>query len=122
MTNQEIVTNFLNGFNNPVQIQESLNSLADDYRFKNPVIELHSKEEFIALAKEIAKVLTGIDILHTVENGDWVGTFYEFKSSLPGLETNIASEWFRLENCVIQESHLIYDATEWRKVYTQMSN
>lgn len=30
MTNQEIVTKFLNGFNDPEEIQESLALLADD--------------------------------------------------------------------------------------------
>ncbi|MCG8331873.1 MAG: nuclear transport factor 2 family protein [Chitinophagales bacterium] len=120
MTNQEVVQQFLNGFNNPAEIQASLNLLADDYKFKNPMLELNSKAEFIALAQEIGAVLTGVNVIGTAENGDWVATFYEFKSSIPGLESNMASEWFRLENGIIKESHLIYDASEWRKVYEQM--
>jgi predicted SnoaL-like aldol condensation-catalyzing enzyme len=88
MTNQEIVVKFLNGFNNPTQIQESLDLLADDYKFKNPIVELKSKAEFIVLAQEIGSVLTGIKIIGTAENGDWVATFYEFKSSIPGVEMN----------------------------------
>ncbi len=121
MTNQQIVEKFLNGFNVPSEIQESLNLLADDYKFKNPMVELNSKEEFIALAQEIGAVIKGIDIINISENGDWVATFYNFKSSIPGLESNIASEWFRLENGIIKESHLIYDASEWRKFYEQMN-
>lgn len=120
MTNQEVVQQFLNGFNNPAEIQASLNLLADDYKFKNPMLELNSKAEFIALAQEIGAVLTGVNVIGTAENGDWVATFYEFKSSIPGLESNMASEWFRLENGIIKESHLIYDASEWRKIYEQM--
>jgi len=85
MTNQEIVKKFLNGFNNPMQIQKSLDLLADDYKFKNPMVKLNSKSEFIALAQEIGAVLTGINIINTAENGDWVATFYEFKSSILGL-------------------------------------
>ena len=120
MTNQEIVTRFLNGFNDPTQIQGSLDLLAEDYKFKNPMVELNSKTEFMGLAKEIGAVLTGINVIHIAENGDWVATFYDFTSSIPGLESNTASEWFRLENGVIKESHLIYDTTDWRKVYAQM--
>lgn len=120
MTNTAIVQKFLEGFNHPEKIQTSLALLADDYHFKNPLVELHTKTEFIALAQGISQVLTGLDILHTAENGEWVAVSYEFKSSLPGLERNLASEWFRLKNGIIQESHLIYDASEWRKVYATM--
>lgn len=120
MTNQEIVTKFLNGFNDPTQIQESMALLADDYSFKNPLVNLNSKAEFIALAQEIGAVITGIRISNVSESGDWVATLYDFKSSISGLETNIASEWFRLENGIIKESHLIYDASEWRKFYQQL--
>ena len=121
MTNQEIVEKFLNGFNNPEKIQESLALLADDYHFKNPMVELDSKVAFIAVAQEIGAVLTGVNVMSTAENGDWVATYYEFKSSIPDLESNRASEWFRLENGLIKESHLIYDASKWRKVYEQMN-
>ncbi len=122
MTNQEIVKKFLNGFNNPAQIQKSLDLLADDYKFKNPMVELNSKVEFIKLAQEMGAVITGIDIINISENGNWVATFYNFKSSIPGLESNIASEWFKLENGIIKESNLIYDTSEWRKFYEQMKD
>ncbi|WP_108866737.1 nuclear transport factor 2 family protein [Aquimarina aquimarini] len=120
MTNQEIVKKFLNGFNDPARIQESLRVLADDYKFKNPMVELNSKAEFIVLAQEIGTVLTGVNVINTAENGNWVAAYYEFKSSIPGLESNMASEWFRLEKGIIQESHLIYDASGWRKIYEQI--
>lgn len=120
MTNQEIVTKFLNGFNNPEQIQESLDLLADDYRFKNPMVELNSKEEFIVLAKEIGAVITAIEIMNTAQNGDWIAVFYNFKSSVKGLESNVGTEWFRVEDGLIKESNLIYDTAEWRKFYAQM--
>jgi len=122
MTNQEIVTTFLNGFNDPTQIYKSLDLLADDYKFKNPLVELNSKAEFIKLAQEIGAVITGINIINISENGNWVATFYDFKSSIPGLESNIASEWFKVEDGIIKESHLIYDTSEWRKFYEQMKN
>jgi len=122
MTNQEIVTTFLNGFNDPTQIYKSLDLLADDYKFKNPMVELNSKAEFIKLAQEIGAVITGINIINISENGNWVATFYDFKSSIPRLESNIASEWFKVEDGIIKESHLIYDTSEWRKFYEQMKN
>lgn len=122
MTNQEIVEKFLSGFNNPEKIQESLALLANDYKFKNPMVQLNSKAEFIALAQEMGAILTGVKLISSAENGDWVATYYEFKSSIPGLESNMGSEWFRLKDGLIQESHLIYDASEWRKVYQQMKN
>ncbi len=118
---QEIVERFLNGFNDPEKISESLALLADDYRFQNPMVKLHSKVEFIQLAQEIGKVVTGLELVNTASAGDWVATYYVFKSDLPGLERNLASEWFRVEDGVIMESHLIYDASEWRKVYQQMN-
>ena len=122
MANQEIVRKFLGGFNDPAKIHESLALLADDYKFKNPMVELNSKSEFISLAQEIGAVLTGVNVIGVAGSDDWVATFYEFKSSVPGLESNIASEWFRLENGMIKESHLIYDASEWREFYAQMQN
>lgn len=121
MTKQEIVTKFLNGFNNPESIQESLVLLADYYKFKNPTIELNSKAEFIELAKQIGAVITGIEIVHIAESGDWVAVLYIFKSSVEGLENNIGTEWFRIENGLIKESNLIYDASDWRKFYAQMN-
>ncbi len=120
MSNQKVVKTFLNGFNDPSKITASLDLLADNYKFKNPMVELNSKTEFIALAKEIGSVITGINIISTAENGNWVAAYYEFKSSIPGVESNLATEWFRIENGKIKESHLIYDASEWRKIYAKM--
>jgi len=120
MTNQEIIIQFLNGFNDPQRIHESLALLADHYCFKNPMVALNHKTEFIKLATEMGKVLTGVKLISTAQNGDWVATYYEFQSSIPGLESNLASEWFRLDQGMIQESILIYDASKWRKVYEQM--
>ena len=120
MANQEIVEKFLNGFNNPGQIQESLDLLADDYKFKNPMVELNSKTEFIALAEQISAVITEIEIINIAENGNWLAVYYDFKSSIEGLESNTATEWFKVENGIITESNLIYDTSEWRKFYAQM--
>ena len=120
MTNQEIVKTFLNGFNDPAKIQDSLALLADDYQFKNPMVELRSKAEFITLAQAIGSVLTGINIIRLAQNGEWVAAFYEFNSSISGVESNMATEWFRIENGMIKESQLIYDASDWREIYAQM--
>ncbi len=122
VSNQNIVKKFLNGFNNPEKIQESLDLLSDDYIFKNPMVELHSKMDFISLAKEMGTVITGLELMNVSSNGEWVATFYVFKSKIPGLESNIASEWFRVDNGLIKESHLVYDASEWRKVYEKIEN
>lgn len=120
MTNQEIVTKFLKGFNNPEQINESLALLAVDYRFKNPMVELKSKDEFIVLAKQIGSVITGIEIINIAQNGNWIAVSYDFKSSVKGLESNMGTEWFRVENGLIKESNLIYDTAEWRTFYAQI--
>lgn len=120
MSNQEIVKTFLNGFQHPEQIQASLDLLADDYHFKNPMVALKSKAEFIGLAQEIGAVLTGLKLINIAQNGEWVAAYYEFSSAIPGVESNLATEWFRVEQGKIQASHLIYDASEWRKIYEQM--
>ena len=120
MTNQEVVEKFLSGFNDSTKIGESLALLAEDYKFRNPMVKLNSKAEFIALAQQMGKVLTAVNIIRSSENGDWVAVFYEFKSSVQGLESNFGTEWFRVKDGVIKESHLIYDASEWRKFYEQM--
>ncbi len=120
--NTEIVTAFLEGFNNPAKIQESMDLLADDYKFKNPMVSLNSKAEFIGLAQQIGEVLTEVNIIQVAGNGDWVAAYYEFTSEIPGVESNLATEWFRVEDGQIKESLLIYDASEWRKVYAQMEN
>ena len=120
MTNQQMVTKFLNGFNNQEEIQESLALLSDDYRFKNPIVELNSKVEFIELAKQIGAVITGIEIINIAEKGNWIAVSYNFKSSVKGLESNTGTEWFRIEDGLIKESILIYDTAVWRKIYAQM--
>lgn len=121
MTPQDIVIKFLNGFNNPEQIQESLNLLASDYHFKNPFVNLTSKADFVLLAKSISEVITEINIIETNANGNSVAAIYEFKSNLPGVEINIASEWFKVKDNKIKASTLIYDATKWHKVYQELN-
>jgi predicted SnoaL-like aldol condensation-catalyzing enzyme len=120
MTNQAIVKTFLDGFNDTAKIGNSLALLADDYHFKNPMVELDSKEAFIALAQEIGQVLTGVEITRMAGDGEWVAVHYIFKSNLPGMERNAATEWFRVVDGQIKASNLIYDASAWRKVYAQM--
>lgn len=118
--NKEVVENFLEGFNNPSKIHASISLLAEDYKFSNPMVQLQSKAEFISLASEMGKVLTGLNIIQISGDKGWVAVLYEFESSIPGLEKNIGTEWFRVEEGVIKESRLIYDASEWRKFYKQM--
>lgn len=122
MTNADTVRTFLSGFNDPAQIETSFDLLADDYAFKNPMVELKSKAEFIPLAQSIGAALTGLEVVHVVEKGEWVAAYYVFKSEIPGVEVNPATEWFRVEDGLIQESHLIYDASQWRKVYAAMES
>lgn len=120
LTNEEIVAKFLEGFSDPVKIGESMELLVKDYKFQNPLVKLNSKAEFIQLAKQIGQVLTGVNVIKIAGDGEWVAAYYEFTSAIPGVESNMATEWFRVENGMIQESLLIYDASEWRKVYAKM--
>lgn len=120
MSNEDTVRTFLSGFNDPTKIQASLDLLAEDYKFKNPMVELNSKAEFIPLAQSIGATLTGVDVLHVAQAGEWVAAYYVFKSEIPGVEVNPATEWFRVEDGMIKESHLVYDASQWRKVYAAM--
>lgn len=120
MNRTKIVTTFLEGFNDPAKLQASLDLLAEDYHFTNPVIETHSKVEFIKLAKKIATVVTGVRVIATADSSDRIATFYEFQTEIPGMEKTDASEWFSVVDGKIKESYLIYDATKWRKLYSQM--
>lgn len=118
MKNIEIVETFLNGFNNPDLIQQSLDLLAEDYKFNGPMSNANSKTEFIQLAQQVGASLTGLRVIRAIENGNWVSVLYEFRTSIPGLESNLGTEWFRLDEGKIQESQLIYDATGWHKLYS----
>jgi len=122
MTKTETVRTFLNGFNDPAAIQQSMDLLADDYKFSNPMVELNSKSEFIELAQQIGQVLTGVEVLEVAENGDWVAVLYIFKSEIPGVEQNMATEWFQIKKGKIVASKLIYDATKWRAIYEKSEN
>ena len=84
------------------------------------MVELSSKEEFILLAKLIGPVITVIEIRNIPEDGDQIAISYKFKSSVKGLESNTGTEWFRIEDRLIQESNLIYDTADWRKLFAQM--
>ncbi len=120
MTKEVIVMTFLRGFDQPSKIMESFDLLADSYHFTSPTDENNSKVEFQAAAKELAKVLTGVEIKKLAVSGNWVAVNYVFKSSIKGLEKTSGTEWFRVNNGKIQESHLNYDASEWRKVFAKM--
>jgi hypothetical protein len=122
LKNIKIVETFLSGFNNPEKLPEAIALLADDYKFKDPTKEDHSKAEFLETAKELAKVLTGVEVIKIAENDESVAVLYNFKSNIEGLENNLGSEWFTLENGLIKESQLVYDATEWRSVFAQMND
>ena len=120
MTKREIVKKFLNGFNDSSMIQESSALLAIDYKFKNPMIELNSKADFMLLAQKMGAILKRINIIGITESENWVTVLYEFESTIQGLEKNLATEWFRIEDEEIKESLLIYDASDWRKFYAQL--
>ena len=120
MTREVIVTTFLRGFDDPSKIAQSFELLADDYHFTSPTDTNDSKVEFIESAKEVAQVLTGVDVKKVAVSGNWVAVNYVFKSSIKGLEATNGTEWFRIENGKIQESYLIYDASKWRKVFKKM--
>ena len=117
MTKEVIVTTFLRGFDEPSKISESLDLLANNYHFTSPTDQNNSKAEFIEATKELAQILTGLKINKIAVSGDWVVVNYTFKSSIKGLESSVGNEWFRIENGQIQESHLVYDASEWRKFF-----
>lgn len=117
---ETIVSNFLNGFNDPSKILESFALLTDDYHFTSPTGNENSKVEFIESVKKLKGILTGVDIKKIAINGNWVVVNYVFKSSIKGLEESVGNEWFRVENGKIQESHLTYDATEWKRVFKNM--
>ncbi len=120
MTKEAIVTTFLMGFDDPSKITESINLLADSYHFTSPTGNSNSKAEFLEEAKAVSDMLTGLVINKIAVNGNWVAVNYTFKSEIKGLEITTGNEWFRVENGKIQESHLIYDASEWKKVFENM--
>ena len=120
MTKEVIVTTFLRGFDEPSKISESLDLLSNNYHFTSPTDENNSKAEFIEAAKELAQILTGLKINKIAVSGDWVVANYTFKSSIKGLENSVGNEWFRVKNGKIQESHLVYDASEWRKFFATL--
>ena len=122
MTKATIVTKFLSGIIDPSKITESFALLTDDYHFTDPMGTINSKAEFIEYSKEIAAVLTGIEVIRLAVNDNWVAVNYIFNSSIKGLEVNKGYEWFRVEDGKIHESHLLFDATEWRKVFENMKN
>lgn len=120
MTNKEIVTTFLKGFNDPDQLDGALTLLAKDYCFNGPMSKASNREEFTIIAKQLSALLKGLKVLRIMEDGDWVSVGYEFYTDLPNLKSTQGSEWFRLESGLIKESHLVYDATGFHKLYDQM--
>lgn len=118
-SNKEIVKEFLTGFNKSSQLQQSLNLLSENYKFKNPIVKLNSKEEFEQLATKINAIVHNIQVLNIAENNNWVAVSYNFETSIPGLEDNLATEWFKLKDGIIVESQLIYDTIKWRELYTK---
>ena len=122
MTNQTVVNTFLAGFNDINKVGQSFALLAENYHFTDPTTTVNSKAEFLELSKALAEVLTGVEVVRMAESGNWVSVHYIFKSSVPGLEVNKANEWFRIKDGIIQESHLIFDATHWRTILSEESH
>lgn len=121
MTHIEIVKTFLEGFSDPSTIQTSIDLLAEDYHFTNPIAETYNKAEFIKLAHKIGELIKSLQVIAVADSPDWIATFYEFQTEIPGIERTDASEWFSVVEGKIKESYLVYDATEWRKIYAQMA-
>ena len=119
MTNKEIAEAYLNAFN--TKDHATMRSLVhDDFSFHGPLMQHDSADSFFAAMQGMGDMFAGLQLHGTAQDGDWVGSYYIFKSTVPGLEETHTSEWFNIIDGKIKTSYVVYDATKWREVMAQM--
>ncbi len=119
MTNTAIVKQYLEAFGNK-DMETARKLVADSFKFNGPMQQHESANAFFEAMEGFVPMVAGIDLVGTAENGEWVGTYYNFRATVPGLENTTTSEWFRVADGKIQESHLVFDASNWRKMMENM--
>ncbi|MGL4768115.1 MAG: nuclear transport factor 2 family protein [Formosimonas sp.] len=114
-TNQDIVIEYLTAFGNK-DFATVRSLLADNFTFEGPLMQASSADEFVGMMQGFKDTLDGIDLYGTAQDGDWVGSYYIFKTFIPTVERTVTSEWFKLENGKIVASYLVFDATKWQPI------
>jgi ketosteroid isomerase-like protein len=108
MTNVEVVkAYFKQFFSGPARHSEVRHLLADDFKFRDPLMSADSADEYVSKLQSFGDVIDmHVDVKHVVGDGDVVAALVDFN----GPAGKIAySEWFIFRNGKIAALQVIYD-------------
>jgi limonene-1,2-epoxide hydrolase len=83
--------------------------VADDIEFVSPRVHLHGKADTLAAVGEFAQLVTGLDVVATVADGDRVLVMYDMHTGPFG--TIRAADYFEVTNGRITKDLLVFDTS-----------
>jgi ketosteroid isomerase-like protein len=99
-------------------IQTARSLLADDLRFRGPIEEFHSADEYVESVAKLAQIVTGTDVKKVLAEGDDVVTIYDLHTNTPAGTSNVA-EWATVKNGKIAEMRVFFDARPFAAMFEQ---
>lgn len=88
--------------------------VAENYRFKGPMMEMKSREEMISFVQNLPIQAKEIESDY-IEQGNRVVKIFKFDFTVPPIGTQEMCEIFTLENDKIVSVKLFYDASKFPK-------
>lgn len=107
MNTQEIALEFLSYFCSG-DLESMSDLLDDDFHFKGPLVECHSKEAYIDSLNDNPPIDCNIEVIKTFEDGDETCILYTFNK--PNITTPMA-QYFKFHKDKITETLLIFDTS-----------
>ena len=93
--------------------------LAEDFRFSGPVASFVSAEAFRAMAREAGQAVTSFVVRRQFVDGDTVCSIVDWEMAIPGVGPMTAAEVLEVQDGIIVQGELIYDAEELRRAMAQ---
>ena len=93
--------------------------LAADFRFTGPVASFESAEGYRAMAAQAGASVTRFAVRRQFVDGDTVCSIVDWEMAIPGVGPMTAAEVLEVQDGIIVQGELIYDAEELRRAMAQ---
>jgi hypothetical protein len=96
-------------------VERAKRVVADDFSFKGPFVETHTKEAFFESAARLAPIVRGHRLLRQWEEGHEVASVYELRLETPaGSGTVLMSEWHTVRGERLSAGTAMFDSAAFR--------
>jgi hypothetical protein len=93
--------------------------LAEDFHFVGPVASFDHAEGYRAMARQAGRTVTSFEVRRQFVDGSLVCSIIDWEMAIPGTGRMTSAEVLKVEDGVIVEGELIYDAEELRRAMAQ---